>query len=202
MNRIRNQRPSPATAIALTALIVAIGGAAFAAIPDSNDVIHGCYDRGSGALRVIDTGGKPPRTCVGREAPISWNQQGPTGDAGATGPTGPAGQVGPDTVGTTDVIDGSLRSIDIAGDQGTRALDLNPQPAQSCSEFYWGIGPREGGGVLVLNPPQNLPDGLFAIATVGQTGDNNPGYWFRICNLKTTTIDAPTGTWTYKFFEP
>ena len=35
MNRILRRRPSPATAIALTALIVAVGGAAYATIPDS-----------------------------------------------------------------------------------------------------------------------------------------------------------------------
>ena len=43
MGWIRKHRPSPATGIALAALIVALGGVAFAAIPDSNGTIHGCF---------------------------------------------------------------------------------------------------------------------------------------------------------------
>jgi hypothetical protein len=90
------------------ALVVAVGGLAaggiaWAAIPDSNGVIHGCYQASSGTLRVIGTnptvgGGK----CAGNEIALNWNQtgpKGPTGAKGATGaegPTGPKGATGPD----------------------------------------------------------------------------------------------------------
>jgi hypothetical protein len=49
----RKLRPSPAMAVALAALLVALGGVAFASIPGSDGVFKACYDR-SGALRVID----------------------------------------------------------------------------------------------------------------------------------------------------
>ena len=71
-------------------LALTVGGAIFgiatavqADIPDSG-VIHGCYQKVNGQLRVIDTsqGG----TCRPSEKALSWNQTGPTGPTGATGP--------------------------------------------------------------------------------------------------------------------
>jgi hypothetical protein len=48
------------------------GGIAYASIPGSNGVIHGCYQKLNGQLRVIDpgTGG----TCTVSENPLDWNQ--------------------------------------------------------------------------------------------------------------------------------
>jgi hypothetical protein len=79
------------TGICLGALFT--GGIAFATIPDSSGVVHGCYSKTSGALRVIDTG--KSQKCAISELAVSWNQTGPKGAAGPVGPTGPAGNVGP-----------------------------------------------------------------------------------------------------------
>jgi hypothetical protein len=77
-------------ALAATALA---GGIAWAAIPGDGGVISGCYTKIGGLVRVIDTA--KAQTCNGTlENPISWNQQGPKGDIGATGPVGPAGPKG------------------------------------------------------------------------------------------------------------
>jgi hypothetical protein len=80
---------------ALVAVVVglAAGGIAYASIPDSSGVIHGCYKTVGGALRVIDTdkGGK----CVPSETALSWSQTGPKGATGAQGATGPTGPSGP-----------------------------------------------------------------------------------------------------------
>ena len=77
---------------------VCLGGAVFgivsavqAAIPDSNGVIHGCYqytqtNNNGGALRVIDT--DKNQICRKLEKPLNWNQTGPTGPTGPTGATG------------------------------------------------------------------------------------------------------------------
>src|SRR4029450_5112600 len=48
------------------------GGIAYASIPGSNGVIHGCYQKLNGQLRVIDpgTGG----TWTVSENPLDWNQ--------------------------------------------------------------------------------------------------------------------------------
>lgn len=68
------------------------GGAAFAAIPDSNGVINGCYQKNVGNLRVIDPSAGD--SCRPSEIPISWSQTGPQGATGPAGPTGPQGPKG------------------------------------------------------------------------------------------------------------
>jgi hypothetical protein len=84
----------------LLAGLVAVGvlgaGWAYAAIPDSSGVIHGCYDKKSGALRIVDSASQ----CLKNETAIQWPSQsaqgptGPTGATGASGPSGPQGQTG------------------------------------------------------------------------------------------------------------
>lgn len=59
-------------AIALAALVVALGGAAFAAIPDSNGTIHACYQKNNGNLRVVES----VPGCKNSENAIAWTQRG------------------------------------------------------------------------------------------------------------------------------
>lgn len=111
IRRIHIHRPSPALALCTAVLLATLGGAAWAAIPGPEGVIHGCYDRRSGQLRVVDTA--KHAKCRRREAELNWSETGPpgrrggggprglrglTGARGATGPTGasgPAGAQGP-----------------------------------------------------------------------------------------------------------
>jgi hypothetical protein len=88
--RLRIRRP----ALVVLALAAVLGGAAYAAIPDSSGLIHGCYDNQSGKLRVFDADEAQPKACGNRETPLSWNQQGPQGVQGPPGPQGPKGDTG------------------------------------------------------------------------------------------------------------
>lgn len=83
---------SPVTAIGCVALVAALGGGAYAAIPGADGAIDGCYAP-SGALRMIDTAAG--ETCKGKETAIRWNRRGPQGEPGVAGPRGPAGPQGP-----------------------------------------------------------------------------------------------------------
>ena len=82
--------------VVLVAVLFALGagGVAYAMIPDSSGVIHGCYKKNNGQLRVLDPSAD---SCLPSESPLSWSQtgppgpKGPTGSKGATGPQGPAG---------------------------------------------------------------------------------------------------------------
>ena len=113
------------------AILVVSAGIAYAAIPDPNGVINGCYSSGQGQLRVIDM--ENGDQCKNNETAISWNQQGPqgipgpigpqglqgiqgqqgetgaTGSTGATGPQGPAGEPGDDGADGTP-FDGTFTS--------------------------------------------------------------------------------------------
>jgi hypothetical protein len=80
--------------VALAIAAVAVAGAAFAAIPDGNGVIHACRKVEGGALRVV----AKASACRSGERALAWNQRGaagPAGPAGAQGSTGAAGPAGP-----------------------------------------------------------------------------------------------------------
>ncbi len=53
---------------------LAAGSIAYATIPDANGVIHGCYMKNTGMLRVIDT--DAGENCGVGENPLSWKQTG------------------------------------------------------------------------------------------------------------------------------
>ena len=83
--------------LASIVVLALAGGVAYAQIPDGGGVIHGCYSKPGGSVRVVDTA----TSCKSGEVSLAWNQTGvqgpagPTGPAGATGPGGPAGATGP-----------------------------------------------------------------------------------------------------------
>jgi hypothetical protein len=70
--------------------MLAVAGIAYATIPDSGGVIHGCYTTKDGSLRVIDPGAGGACDAK-KETALDWNQTGPTGATGPQGPTGPTG---------------------------------------------------------------------------------------------------------------
>jgi len=102
----RPRRPSPGTLIALLALVVASGGVAYAAIPDSGGAIHGCYS-GSGSLRVVDR--DSGAICKGSETALTFNQTGPPGPPGEDGLDGEDGVDGLDGL---DADDAAFRGDD------------------------------------------------------------------------------------------
>jgi len=68
----------------LLVLAIVFGGVAYATIPDSGGVIHGCY-KANGDLRVIDS---PSQSCAMNETALAWSQEGPQGATGAQGLAG------------------------------------------------------------------------------------------------------------------
>jgi hypothetical protein len=53
--RVLRYRPSARTTVAVAAFVVAAGSIAFAAIPDSSGVIHGCFKKSNGDLRLVES---------------------------------------------------------------------------------------------------------------------------------------------------
>ena len=76
--------------LVLTGLTAWIAGTAYASAGDQG-VIHGCYNRWTGALSILDRAAG--RTCRPSQRPISWNQQGVPGPQGSPGAStaGPSG---------------------------------------------------------------------------------------------------------------
>src|SRR2546422_1037611 len=71
MARFGLRRPSPGVLVALIAVVLAVGGFAFAAIPDQSGVIHACYKKKKGALRVVGAN----KRCGRRERRLAWHQR-------------------------------------------------------------------------------------------------------------------------------
>jgi len=113
-------------------------GVAYATIPDAGGVIHGCYVKSNGLLRVYDTTGtaKTPVStpCLKDEAPLNWNETGPQGPKGDTGPQGPQGAKG-------DKGDkGDTGAQGPAGAQGPQGVQGPPGPA-TAPTLYQSFGP-------------------------------------------------------------
>jgi hypothetical protein len=70
----------PGLALVSLALLAVAASVAYATIPDSAGVIHGCYLNKVGVLRVIDTAAG--QKCTALETAIQWNQTGPPGPKG------------------------------------------------------------------------------------------------------------------------
>ena len=81
------------------------GGIAYASIPDSNGVVHACYQKNSGSVHVIGTnptvGGG---ACGSNELALDWNQTGPSGPSGPEGGSGQSGPSGPSGVLGREVV--------------------------------------------------------------------------------------------------
>jgi Pentapeptide repeats (8 copies)/Collagen triple helix repeat (20 copies) len=71
--------------------LAAASGLVYAGAQQANPVYHGCYNKISGALRMLTHAS--PR-CTRREVSISWNQNGPQGVQGPVGQRGPQGPQG------------------------------------------------------------------------------------------------------------
>jgi hypothetical protein len=69
--------PNKLMAGAALAVVAVSGSAAWAAIPDGSGVIHACYAKDTGRLRVTDTADNAPKKCTSSENALTWNKQGP-----------------------------------------------------------------------------------------------------------------------------
>ena len=135
-------------------------GIAYATIPDSGGVIHGCYTKASnstqpiGSLRVVDTG--LGQSCGLNEVALNWNQQGPKGATGPPGPAGPTGSQGP------------------SGSPG-------PKGPTGPSGTSHGYGHATGGIVLdaagynQVDSISSLPSGRYMVWAAGKIGDSGGG---------------------------
>jgi hypothetical protein len=68
----------------------------FASIPDASGAVTACYNKATGALRVVDVG--KGQGCLLTESLLSWNHQGVPGPPGLPGTNGTPGTNGVDGV--------------------------------------------------------------------------------------------------------
>jgi hypothetical protein len=153
--------------LALGVALATAGGFAYSAIPDAQGLLHGCVNKTTGELRVIDPAAG--RECnATSEDPLTWNQQGPKG---ATGPTGAPGK-GTESLGSDQLEKGNLpKGLTTRPKAPKRATSktLGRAPAKASeaySTFHDGNVELPGGGFV--NPERvvtrlALPSGRWVI---------------------------------------
>ncbi len=174
MRKRMRQRISPAWAVAVGALVVAGGGAAVAAIPDGSGVIHGCYQKSSRHLSVIDPA--QGEQCKAGEVALEWNKQGQSGVVGPIGPTGPQGPKGDTGATGADGAKGDpchSSDLECRGPVGPRGEkgdtgDSGPIGAQGDSGPTGPVGPK-GDPCLATDTACRGPKG-----DKGDTGADGP----------------------------
>jgi hypothetical protein len=88
--------------VAALAAIGVTAGIALAAIPGAAGTIQGCYKKGNGHLRVVESSAD----CHRSEVAISWSQKGQKGDPGSAGAPGSPGIPGTNGVNGKDGLPG------------------------------------------------------------------------------------------------
>jgi hypothetical protein len=165
LSRFAKFRPSPALAVAIAALIVALSGVAYATIPSSSGLIHGCYSKLTGALRVINA---PTQACASYQVPISWDQTGQQGPPGST---------------STDVV---TSDESIGGPGGTSLVLACPTGDVALS------GGWEFPDFPDLSMLTSMSDSAYGSSSPASGGPSEPNQWdFFVQNNNTTAPPSP-----------
>jgi hypothetical protein len=172
--KLRSTRKRLLLLIALAGLAAA--GVAYAAIPDSQGVIHACYDKQAGQVRIVDTGPNAvPKGCGKNEVAISWNQTGPQGPAGPPGPPGP---------GTADAFAGITNDGTLDPDVSRGIAQANvthPRPGVYCL------------GGLGFTPKVGFGTGWNGLSTDPSTGEILPAAFDTLVSVAVAPPGHTTG---------
>src|SRR5438309_694827 len=146
--------------------LIALGGIAYATIPDLSGLISACYSSTSGALRVIDSAAK----CSAAERALSWNQTGPAGAQGPQGLKGDTGAAGAQGLKGDTGAAGAQGSAGPTGAAGTTGQHMYVASTISSTQVAccYHPTPIAGLSVTLTVPPSSMllivTDGVVATA--------------------------------------
>jgi hypothetical protein len=135
------------TAGLLATLVIAGSAVGFAAgavasVPDANGVIHGCYRKADGRLRVINT--DRGQSCIKGERLLDWSKQGPQGVQGLQGEQGIQGPTGTPGVTSPAITEHLTSSFTPATDRSS--VVSWTQPPNTVATVYWRVSLIAPGG--------------------------------------------------------
>ncbi len=147
------------TLLSLLAAMAVGAGIALAADGSSGGPITGCYQSVQGQLRIVSSAGD----CTPSETAISWNVQGPIGQAGPPGPPGPPGQ---------DGVPGSVGPSGPPGPAGPPG-PTGPAGAQGAFPVQRNVPTNADTRILSIQPDDGSK-GPFSMWTTATTGFDSP----------------------------
>jgi hypothetical protein len=134
--------------------LIALGTTtALAVIPDSGGVIHGCYLKSIGTLRVVNAASD----CTKLEVSIQWSQTGPAGPKGDTGAQGPKGDTG------AAGAQGPKGDTGVAGAQGPKG-DTGAQGPKGDTGVAGAQGPKGDTGPQGSAGASGLRDLFYVVS--------------------------------------
>jgi len=169
--------PKGSTAVVL--VLVAAAALVRASIPDASGVLHGCFAKNNGQLRLIDLAAGDH--CNPNEVEVNWNAVGPQG---VQGPPGPPGLSGYEIVTLTKTIPASSAgnfstfvgcpfSKKVLGG-GYEVLPTNPNDPGGTTQAEWGRDEIWGSQIVFDDR-----DGRWYYY-VFSTGDDDDPYFLRV----------------------
>ena len=167
--------------VAGVVLILAVAGAAYAAIPDGAGVYTACRLNNVGTIRLIDPSG--PSTsllshCTSFETKITWNQQGPAGAPGKDGANGTSPTVAQLSPGDSHCAAGGAAITDAAGTTAYVCSGQNGQNGKDGQPFAGTFTSPNGqfslsvtdGGVEITGPDAKVSLPSSGGVTVASNG--------------------------------
>lgn len=114
--------------------------------------------------------------------------------------TYPNPTIGPDAIASAEVVDGSLRSDDIALFKGTFNADLGPIPPGGCpavGQTRAGLQTSDFVIVLPTDPlPFRFPAELIVQGRI-EASDGSVSVLAYVCNISSSEVDPPVTTFRY-----
>lgn len=136
--RIRLPRRKGVLVLVGAVTLLAVGGVAYATIPDGRGVYTACRLNGVGTIRLIDPSASSTSLlshCTRLETQITWNQLGQKGDTGATGKDGVSPTVAQLSPGDSNCPAGGAAITDAAGTTAYVCSGQNGQNGKDGQSF-------------------------------------------------------------------
>jgi hypothetical protein len=161
--------------------VAALAGAAYATIPGSDGVIHGCYTKSGGTLRVIDAS---VTTCKDGETSLNWNQAGvpgppgPQGEQGPPGPPGPKGDQGDPGVANFTVRSAEQANLPLGEIVGFK---VNCEPGERATGGGFDVERFGDPNVRLLQSAPLSDDSGWAVTLQNNSGQIRAARAFAVC---------------------